>query len=129
MVSPISKILAHYGATKVPSGRGWRSMRCPFHSDRHASATVNNEANAFNCFTCDIKGDIFKVVMIQEGVDFLEAKSRIQSITGAGDELLSPTHKLGRRVSIKQGSISQRRKEVSIGSSEGPSRRSRNLRE
>lgn len=129
MVSPISKILSHYGATKVPNGRGWRSMRCPFHSDRHASATVNNEANAFNCFTCEIKGDIFKVVMIQEGVDFLEAKSRVQSITGAGDELLSSAHKLGRRVSSQQGSIARRRKEVSVGGSERPSRRARNIRE
>jgi DNA primase len=127
-MSPIAKLLSHYGATRVPSGRGWRSMKCPFHSDRHASATVNNEVNAFNCFTCDIKGDIFKVVMIQEGVDFLEAKSRIQSITGAGDELLSSAPKLGRRISSKQGSIATRRKQISFGSSEGTSRRARNLR-
>lgn len=126
-MTPIAKLLSHYGASNIPSGRGWRSMKCPFHSDRHASATVNNEANAFNCFTCDIKGDIFKVVMVQEGVDFLEAKSRVESITGAGDELLSSKHKFGRRVSSKQGTLPRRRKEISFGGSERTSRRTRNV--
>ena len=111
--SPIAKVLMLYGAVKVPSGRGWRSMKCPFHSDRHASATVNTEVNAFSCFACSIKGDLYKIIMEQEGIGFREAKSRAEEIVGTSDIALPKVNQLSRRVSGQEGTIIGRRREVS----------------
>lgn len=67
----IAKVLKHYGAERVPEGRGWRAMRCPFHDDSQASASVNGEA--FNCHACGVSGDAFKIIMEQENCDFKAA--------------------------------------------------------
>ncbi len=117
MTSPIGRLLEHYGAKRVPSGKGWKKINCPFHSDKHASAAVNHDLNVFNCFACDVAGDIYKIIMIQEGVNFREAKSRAEEIVGTSDIPLPKSNTLGRRVSNKQGTISGRRKDVSPGSS------------
>ena len=77
----IGPILEHYGAV-LPTRRGWAKIRCPFHSDSHASAVVNMELNAFNCFGCGVKGDTYKILMEQQGVDFREAISIAEAITG-----------------------------------------------
>lgn len=80
---PIGPVLAHYGARSVPQGRlGWTKMRCPFHDDRHASATVNTELNAFACFGCGIKGDTYTIIMEQEGVEYREALTLAEEYTG-----------------------------------------------
>jgi len=127
MVSPISRLLSHYGAKQVPTGSGWRKINCPFHPDRHASATVNNDVNAFNCFACEVSGDLYKIIMIQEGINFREAKSRAEEITGTSDITLSTSSKLGRRVSNQQGTISARRRVFPPGGSTPTTRRSRGL--
>ena len=112
MTSPIGLVLMSYGAKTVPSGRGWRSMKCPFHSDRHASATVNNEVNAFTCFACEVKGDIFKIIMEQEGITFNEAKSRAEEIAGTDSIKVPSVNRIGRRVPNEQGTISSRRRAI-----------------
>ena len=127
--SPIAKVLMLYGAVKVPSGRGWRSMKCPFHSDRHASATVNTEVNAFSCFACSIKGDLYKIIMEQEGIGFREAKSRAEEIVGTSDIALPKVNQLSRRISSQEGTIIGRRREVSSGSGRPTTRRSRSIPE
>lgn len=126
-MSSIAAILKHYGASKVPEGRGWRKMRCPFHDDTHASAGVNHEAESFNCFTCDIAGNFFVIIMKIERVEFSEAKSRAEEIVGTSLEALPTKHSFGRKLSQQQGTISGRRKETSTGSSSISSRRSRNV--
>ncbi len=65
----IVKVLKHYGADRVPEGRGWRAMRCPFHDDTNASASVNN-GEAFHCHACGVSGDALKIIMEQESCDF-----------------------------------------------------------
>ena len=127
MDSPISRVLAHYGAGKVPAGRGWRKMNCPFHGDRHASGSVNHDLNAFNCFACDVTGNIYNIIMIQEGVSYHEAKSRAEEIAGTSDISLPKSNTLGRRLSNQQGSISSRRKQIQAGSGKPTSRRSRTI--
>jgi len=68
----IAVILEHYGA-RVPTKRGWFSMKCPFHDDRHNSASATRDDNAFCCFACQIKGDGYAIIMSKEGVGFREA--------------------------------------------------------
>ena len=68
----ISVILEYYGA-RVHTRRGWFSMKCPFHDDSHASASVSLDDNAFACFACQMKGDGYGIIMKKEGVEFIEA--------------------------------------------------------
>ena len=126
-MSEIEIVLKHFGANYIPSGRGWRKMKCPFHNDSHASAGVNHELEAFNCLGCDITGDIYNIIQKIEGVEFVEAKSRAKEIIGEGIKPLRTEHSFGRNVSQKQGAISSRRKETSTWGSAPTSRRSRNV--
>lgn len=69
----ISVILEYYGARKLPMRHGWASMKCPFHDDSHASASVSQDENAFCCFACQMKGDAYAIIMKKEGANFHEA--------------------------------------------------------
>lgn len=45
--------------------------RCPFHNEKTPSFTVSPDRNAFYCFGCHSKGDIFTFVSLFEGLDFV----------------------------------------------------------
>ena len=126
-MSNISVLLYHYGAKRVPEGRGWRKMQCPFHSDSHASAGVNHEKEAFNCLGCDVTGNVYTIIQKVEGIGFREAKSRAEEIIGESLTPLPKEHRVSRKLSQQQGTISSRRKETPTRSSEPTSRRSRNV--
>lgn len=126
-MSNISVLLYHYGAKRVPEGRGWRKMQCPFHSDKHASAGVNHEKEAFNCLGCDVTGNVYNIIQKVERIGFREAKSRAEEIIGENLTPLPKEHRVSRKLSQQQGTISNRRKETSTGSSAPTSRRSRNV--
>ena len=108
----ITLILEHFGATKIPTRRGWFSMKCPFHGDSHASATANRDENAFCCFACQIKGDGFAIIMQREGVGFREAVSIAKRILESRGEVL-------RERSGRGGGISRRQRNQSGYSEEG----------
>ena len=127
LVSNISVLLHHYGAKRVPEGRGWRKMQCPFHDDSHASAGVNHERDAFNCLACEVSGDVYSVIQKIEGVGFSEAKLRAEKIVGESLKPLREKHSLGRKLPEQSGSILSRRKETSTGSGSITSRRSRDV--
>lgn len=47
-----------------------KACKCPFHDDRHASASVHYDQDGcyrFHCFTCNWKGDVFDVRARMEG--------------------------------------------------------------
>ena len=126
-MSNISVLLYHYGAKRVPEGRGWRKMQCPFHSDSHASAGVNHEKEAFNCLGCDVTGNVYTIIEKVEGIGFREAKSRAKEIIGESLTPLPKEHRISRKLPEQSGTISSRRKETPTGGSTPTSRRSRNV--
>ena len=80
----IEDILVHYGGV-MPYGRGgWVKMRCPFHGDSHASASVNVQENQFKCFACDVSGDPYDIIASQEGLKFVEAIEFAERISPTG---------------------------------------------
>ena len=91
----IEAVLMDLGAVDVPFGTGWVRMRCPFHSDRRASAAVNHELNAFSCQGCGVKGDGYALLMSRLGLGFPEAKERAMTLCGEA----RPKVKRKRRVS------------------------------
>ena len=99
----ILAILEHYGA-RVPTRKGWFSMRCPFHDDRHNSASANTDENVFCCFACQVKGDGYTLIMNKEGVGFREAIHIAQGILNSRGEVLPQRTARGRGLSRRTGS-------------------------
>ena len=49
------------------------TARCPFHNEKTASFSVNEERQIFHCFGCGLGGDVFRFLMQKEGLSFPEA--------------------------------------------------------
>ena len=66
----IATVLEHYGAdlSRVQS-TGWRPVKCPFHDDRIASASVNNDIGVFVCHACNVSGGPLKLIRLMENLD------------------------------------------------------------
>lgn len=65
-------VLEHYGID-VPERGGWVKIKCPVHDDAHASAGANLDIQQFHCFTCNIKGDVYTLLMAKEGLNYRDA--------------------------------------------------------
>ena len=85
----IEAVLNYYGVDFVPLRMGWAPINCPFHEDRHASASVNRNHNAFSCHTCAVGGVAIKVVMERENLGYAEARQWSEEAFGASDGVLS----------------------------------------
>src|SRR5436190_9494751 len=82
---PIGPVLEDYGADLSRCGHGrWSPMRCPFHDDRNASASVHLGINRFVCFAgcTDRPEDTIGLIAHVEGLGFRAALSEAQRITG-----------------------------------------------
>lgn len=105
----IGEILVYYGGTLPYRRGGWTQMKCPFHGDSHASASVNLDENAFACFACGMKGDTYKIIMEHTGVDFVEAIRIAEDITGASIQSIRGEYRGGSRVFGKARSVARGR--------------------
>lgn len=54
------------------AGRKYRGL-CPFHPEKTPSFYIDDVKGLFYCFGCQAGGDVFKFVMLREGVEFPEA--------------------------------------------------------
>jgi DNA primase len=81
---PIAPILESLGQHVPPgSKRGRVKVKCVFHDDAVASATIDFDNNRFRCFACDESGDAVELIMRHEGVKFATALERCEDITGS----------------------------------------------
>ncbi len=60
---------------------------CPFHEETTASHKVNREKRRWQCFGCDVGGDVFDFVQRFDGVDFSEAVRRVAAESGIGQQV------------------------------------------
>lgn len=65
--------LTREGFTGLPEGPGERAVKCVFHGDRHASASVNFGKGVYHCHTCAIGGDVYSLLAAREHLDFRAA--------------------------------------------------------
>ena len=75
----IATILEHYGV-RISHRHGWIACRCIIHDDRHASAAYNLDKQAYNCLVCNLLGDVYDLVARKEGLDFVGAKRKAESL-------------------------------------------------
>lgn len=82
-MSAIIKFLEENGVTVRYAKGGWQACKCPFHSDRSASASVNTTTDRFHCFVCDINEDLIGLIRHTTGVGYVEAKQKAEEEYGA----------------------------------------------
>ncbi len=71
----IVEVVSDY-VTLKKAGRNYSGL-CPFHSEKTPSFTVNEEKGIFYCFGCQAGGDIFKFLMLYDGLTFPESIERL----------------------------------------------------
>lgn len=92
MALDIAEILTHYGANLARvSPTGWRPVKCPFHEDKVASASVNVELGAFKCHACDMSGDGISLIRKVEGLGYRGAVDFARTVLGASGTDISHT--------------------------------------
>lgn len=92
----IYPVLEFYGAENLPQSNGnWKTIRCPFHDDRNASARTNG--TGFLCNGCGVKGDAIRIVEDRENVKYADAISFLEERVGQScQELRKSDDKSGR---------------------------------
>lgn len=76
----IAAIVGQYVALKK-MGRNQKGL-CPFHAEKTPSFMVNEELGLYKCFGCGAGGDVINFLMEIEGMDFVEALSRLAERVG-----------------------------------------------
>src|SRR5689334_1952458 len=102
---PITPVLEFYGAVGVQEDRHWHKVRCPFHDDRTASASVDTIENVYKCFACDYKGSALNLIMMKEGLDYAGATNRYVEIAGEGNLPLRTESRRQRRKPLSGESL------------------------
>ena len=73
-------VFDHYD---LPEPRhGEHPMKCPVHGDRVASASVNRGKGLWHCHACGAGEDAVSLVMALENLEYKDARSRVEALTG-----------------------------------------------
>lgn len=90
----IVEYLEAAGVTVRWARGGWQPVKCPYHEDRTASASVNVDKDRFHCFACDISEDLVGLMRKDRGVGYVEAVAQAAKEFGTGAERMAgePSH-------------------------------------
>jgi DNA primase len=71
------------------AGASYKGL-CPFHSEKSPSFTVNRDKGFFHCFGCQVGGDVFKFVELQEKLGFQDTVKHVAQKFGIPVPELEP---------------------------------------
>ena len=113
---PIDDVLKHYGGNPPRRTNGWRKMKCCFHGDSHASASLNFDTEYFICFACDMKGDGINLIKEKEGFkNYNEAYKYAETILDTSAITLQQNNRTGSRLSGVKRANDGGRRQVPLG--------------
>ena len=78
--SDIVEVISQYLPLK-PAGKNFKAL-CPFHQEKTPSFMVSPERQIFNCFGCQVGGNVFSFLMKHESLTFLEALKMLADQSG-----------------------------------------------
>lgn len=78
--SDVVDVIGSYITVKK-AGSTFKAL-CPFHKEKTPSFVVNPSRQIFHCFGCGEGGDVFKFVMLHEGMDFMAAVTLLADRAG-----------------------------------------------
>ena len=73
--SPLEEVIPRLVDDSLHGNGAERTVRCPFHDDRHPSLRINTQKQLWRCDPCDIGGDVFAFVRRFNKCSFPEALS------------------------------------------------------
>ena len=71
------------------AGASYKGL-CPFHAEKSPSFTVNRDKGFFHCFGCQVGGDVFKFVELQEKLGFQDTVKHVAQKFGIPVPELEP---------------------------------------
>ena len=74
-VADIVAVIQDYVSLRK-AGANYKGL-CPFHSEKSPSFTVNRDKGFFHCFGCNVGGDVFKFVELQEKLGFQDTVKHV----------------------------------------------------
>ena len=80
MQADILQVVQEYVSLRK-SGATYKGL-CPFHSEKSPSFHVNRDKGFFHCFGCNVGGDVFKFLELQEKLGFVDAVKHLASKFG-----------------------------------------------
>jgi DNA primase len=80
MPEPGDYYVNNAGLSLKPGREGWAQGKCPFHSDKHESLSVNLTHGGWKCFAGCGQGDLLSFHMRLTGLDFKSAASDLSGV-------------------------------------------------
>ena len=77
----IADVISGYGVALRRAGADFKAC-CPFHHEKTPSFVIHPNQGYYHCFGCGEKGNVFKFVMKQEGLTFVEAVKKLAQQCG-----------------------------------------------
>jgi DNA primase len=80
---PIHEVLEERDVELHRASQGWVCL-CPLpgHYDTRPSFSISEDGRLFFCFGCERGGDVFTLVELLDGVDFLTARRKLAKRAG-----------------------------------------------
>ena len=98
---PASQVVSRKVALKK-AGREYRGLS-PFKTEKSPSFFVNDQKGFYHCFASGEHGDIFKFLMMTEGLSFPEAVERLAAEAGVAMPKFEPrTPELAHRIQVEE---------------------------
>ena len=77
----LADLISSYGIALRRAGADYKAC-CPFHHEKTPSFVVHPDRGFYHCFGCGESGDVFKFVMRQEGLGFVDAAKKLARLCG-----------------------------------------------